>query len=591
MQIKIKDFAGMYPKIHPTQLPESVAQNCMNVVLNNGILTPVYSASTVNYGNSGWNGFKSVIQWSVSGIVKRWFNTEIVSFAFSPINETYRLYWTYEGRNAPLMFRNWTEEEGSTGNLLDWGYDFKAGLPAPNKLTFSSDTLTAPPVSPVVPPPEPPVEGAPPVEPVPEPPPIEFEARSYVVTYRNRLGDESAPSLASDVVYATETTPPTIVINLTTAERAALTAEYDITGMLLYRTVTDSAGNTDYYFVTYLGFPIMTETGLIKTDRIGAQYVVDPIATKDYDQPRVGMHGLGVTDYGIGYAYKEKIICLSEPYVMYAWPRKYELTTPQPIVAMGHYSNAIVVATDGNPILIIGLHPDSMSMTTLPLYEGCVSSRSMVNVSGGCIYASNNGLVMVSGNSAELITKDIFSPEDWQNLNPKTIFATQHNEGYLFFYDNGIRKGSCFIDIHNLRNGVLFYDGHGINAFVDYKGQATIIDVAPLGSGKETCYYPFNPQSPTASKVNKRLVWHSKTFRMDRNTRMLAGQVIADNYNSSITFSIYVNRSLLYTCNVTNNKPFRIKNHSAAGDFSIKIESNVAIREVSIGETMRDLST
>ena len=590
MQIKIKDFAGMYPKIHPTQLPESVAQNCMNVVLNNGILTPVYSASAVNYGNAGWNGFKSVVQWKVGNRDKHWFNTEIVRFAFSPVNEAYRLYWTYEQRNAALTFRNWTPVEGSE-ELLGGGNDYKAGLPAPNKLTFSSDTLTTPPVAPVVPPPEPPVEGAPPVEPAPEPPPIEFEARSYVVTYRNMLGDESAPSLASEVVYATEATPPTVVISLTTAERDALNAEYGATGMLLYRTVTDSSGNTDYYFVTYLDFSTMTATGLIKTDRIGAKYVIDPIATKDYDQPRVGMHGLGVTDYGIGYAYKEKIICLAEPYVMYAWPRKYELTTPQPIVAMGHYSNAIVVATDGNPILIIGLHPDSMSMTTLPLYEGCVSSRSMVNVSGGCIYASNNGLVMVSGNSAELITKDIFSPEDWQNLNPKTIFATQHNEGYLFFYDNGIRKGSCFIDIHNLRNGVLFYDGHGINAFVDYKGQATIIDVAPLGSGKETCYYPFNPQSPTAGKVNKRLDWHSKTFRMDRNTRMLAGQVIADNYNSSITFSIYVNRSLLYTCNVTNNKPFRIKNHSAAGDFSIKIESNVAIREVSIGETMRDLST
>ncbi len=584
MQIKIKDFAGMYPKIHPTQLPDSVAQNCMNVVLNNGVLTPVYSANTFNYGNTGWDGFKSVIQWKVNGVDKHWFNTEIVRFAFSPVNEAYRLYWTYENRDGPLMFRNWTAVEGS-GQLLGGGIEYKAGLPAPKKVTFTSDTLTAPPVAP---PPEPPIEGQPPA---PEPEPIEFEARSYVVTYRNGFGDESAPSLASDIVYATADNKPTFVIDVTAAERTALNQEYGITGMQLYRTVTDSNGGSDYYHVNYLDFSTMSDIGLTKTDLIGPKYVIDPLATKDYDQPRIGMHGLGVTDYGIGYAYKEKIICLSEPYVMYAWPRKYELTTPQPIVAMGHYSNAIVVATDGNPILIIGLHPDSMSMTTLPLYEGCVSSRSMVNVSGGCIYASNNGLVMVSGNSAELITKDIFSPEDWQNLKPNTIFAVSHNEGYLFFYDNGIRKGSCFIDVHNLRNGVLFYDGHGINAFVDYKGQATIIDYAPPASGKSTCYYPFNPQSPTASKVNKRLVWHSKTFRMDRNTRMLAGQVIADNYNSSITFSIYVNRSLLYTCNVTNNKPFRIKNHSAAGDFSIKIESNVAIREVSIGETMRDLST
>jgi len=40
---------------------------------------------------------------------------------------------------------------------------------------------------------------------------------------------------------------------------------------------------------------------------------------------------------------------------------------------------------------------------------------------------------------------------------------------------------------------------------------------------------------------------------------------------------------------VKNAKPFRIKNHSGKRDFYIEIESNVPVREIAIGETMRDL--
>ena len=70
---------------------------------------------------------------------------------------------------------------------------------------------------------------------------------------------------------------------------------------------------------------------------------------------------------------------------------------------------------------------------------------------------------------------------------------------------------------------------------------------------------------------------------------MLAAQVVADNYPAdAITFRVYADQVLLHESKVKNGKAFRVKNHSVKRDFSIEIESSVAVREVVLAETMRD---
>lgn len=315
----------------------------------------------------------------------------------------------------------------------------------------------------------------------------------------------------------------------------------------------------------------------------------EPIVTANYDPPRKGMKGLGVTDYGVGYAFVGKTVCLTEPYMLYAWPRFYEISTQNKIMGIGHYDNTIVIATTGSPLLISGVSPEGLGVMRLPLYEGCVSTRSMVNLNHGCMYASENGLVLVTTNSAKLLTDGVFSTEDWQKIDPSSIHASAYKGGYLFFWRNAGEQGSGYIDLNNPGAGVLWFDDYALNTFNDDGALQMINEHTDALERLRVVHKTFNPEynEPFESKV---LVWRSKEFNLDTPKRLLAAQVVADDYSGKpITFRVYVGGQLLHESTVKNSKPFRIKNHSAKRDFSIEIESSTPIREMALGETMRDM--
>lgn len=629
MHIRINDFAGTFPKLHPTKLPEYAAQSCLNVMVEHGILAPISKASQLNLsGVYGTDQFLSAIFFEHNGTTYKKFSNSLVSFAFSPVHESYRLYWTTESSTKALMFNDWDENSG--GNLSTDNFDYFAGMQPPDVSNAVVTGITPPTI-------EIPVEQTKPTEANPKPDPIppiiqtiledivnsvfkknsnrktssgvekkedeindvvavaskklpeHAEARVYALTYVNRFGDESAPGVIEKVFYLTKGDNPTITIPYGSGVRTALTRDYGINAIRLYRSVTNSAGVAQFLFVKeYLLSMTGNSVAILDDMPYGSTKIGEPLETMNYDPPRIGMKGLGVTDDGVGYAYIDKTICLTEPYLLYAWPRFYELSSQHTIMGLGHYDNTIVVATKGNPMLISGSEPESMGVLSLPLYEGCVSSRSMVNLNHGCMYASDNGLVLVTTNSAKLLTENAFSTEDWQKIKPSSIHAMAYKNGYLFFWQNGSKKGSGYIDLNSGNKGVMWFDDYALNTFLN-GGIAQMVVKAndPFGISK-SYYTTFNPEfGELFSK--KVFLWKSKTFNIDTNRRMLAAQVIADSYpTGAIKIRVYGNGALLHQSVVKDAKPFRVANHSAKYDFSIEIESNVPVREIVLGETMRD---
>lgn len=625
MHIRINDFAGTLPKLHPTKLPDHAAQSCQNVMVEHGVLTPSNQASNSYASNIvGAENFVSAMFFDHDGKTYKKFSNELAKFAFSPVHDAYRLYWTTEDKKAQLMFNDWDIGGASDEyELVTDNFDYIAGLPAPEV----KDTVITGIVPPVIDQEEP-VEGEEPAEPVTYASitdaikdmfkkamdgqnssgidkkedeisdavaeiianmPDDVEARVYALTYVNRFGDESAPGVIEEVLYLTKGDEPILTIPYTEGVRTKLTRDYGINAIRLYRSVTNSIGVAQLLFVKEY---LLTMTGdsvtIVDDMPYGSTQIGEPLVTMNYDQPRVGMKGLGVTNSGVGYGYVDKTICLSEPYTLYAWPRFYELSSQHTIMGLGHYDNTIVVATTGNPILIGGSDPESMSVLSLPLYEGCVSPRSMVNLNHGCMYASENGLVLVTTNSAKLLTESVFSTRDWQDIKPSSIHATAYKNGYLFFWDNGSAQGSGYIDLNDGSKGVLWFDEYALNTFLDGNLVQMINKGVSAFGGVNSVYRSFNPEYGVAFTA-KTFKWRSKTFNVDTPRRMLAAQVVADNYPAdAITFRVYADRVLLHESKVKSSKPFRIKNHSVKRDFSIEIESSVPVREVVLAETMRD---
>lgn len=621
MHIRINDFAGTFPKLHPTKLPDHAAQSCSNVMVEHDILSPINQASTLHPSNTvGYENFASAIFFQHNSVTYKKYANNIVRFAFSPVHDAYRLYWTTESARAPLMFNDWNI--ANTGELETDNFDYIAGMTPPDVKDVVIAGINPPVITP--PAPDAPAPDAPAtysmledtinevfkkvngqknssgvdkkdgeisdaVTTVINALPENAEARVYALTYVNRFGDESAPGVIEKVLYLTKGDTPTLTIPYAAGVRQAMVRDYGINAIRLYRSVTNSLGVAQFLFVKeYLLAMTGDSVTIIDDMPYGSTKIGEPLVTMNYDPPRIGMKGLGVTDDGVGYAYVEKTICLSEPYTLYAWPRFYELSSQHAIMGLGHYDNTIVVATKGSPMLISGSEPESMGVLSLPLYEGCVSSRSMVNLNHGCMYASENGLVLVTTNSAKLLTENAFSTEDWQKIKPSSIHATAYKNGYLFFWDNGVKKGSGYIDLNNGSKGVMWFDEHASNTFLNGNVVQMINKGTAAMGGIISKYASFNPEYGEAF-ANKTFKWQSKTFNLDTPRRMLAAQVIADEYPvGGIIFRVYANRALLHESLVKNHKPFRVKNHSVKHDFSIEIESSVPVREVVLAETMRD---
>ena len=150
---------------------------------------------------------------------------------------------------------------------------------------------------------------------------------AYVYTYVGKLGEESAPSPPSDILIC-PAEGATVNLNGLTVDVSASTGR-EIEKFRIYRVATGSSGNAEYLFVA----EIATSYVLPYADTLDTSELAEPLPSINWKEPRENMTSLGLTAHGVAYAASGKIVCLSEPFFPYAWPRDYELTCDNDIVA------------------------------------------------------------------------------------------------------------------------------------------------------------------------------------------------------------------------------------------------------------------
>jgi len=401
MRLQIDVFGGMVPIIEASKLPVKNAELAENCRFDGGDL-------------SAYNGLQSYIDTLNSGTDslflyagQYWFSWPgEVNPVVSPINnDAYdRVYFTGDG--APKVTAN-TIATGS-GAMPLASYRMGVQQPDPpvvtatNNNTEDGDTTNN-------------------------------TSRFYLTTYVNGFGEESMPSNITDEVEIRVPSGAEVELTLNTPT----TNDQNIEFQRIYR----SNGN-DYQLVGQVAIGTTTFTDTLEDDELGV--VLD---TFSFSEPMQNMQGLTGMTNGILAGFSGYTIAFSEAYLPHAWPVEYEQTTEWPIVGIKAVGNSVVVGTEGNPYLFSGVSPDAISSQKLPLAQGCVSSRSMVDMGNYVIYASPDGLVAVSPGNASLITANIINKEIWQSYQPETIRAGLYEGKYLAFY--GSSKGFIF-DPQNL---------------------------------------------------------------------------------------------------------------------------------------------
>jgi hypothetical protein len=251
------------------------------------------------------------------------------------------------------------------------------------------------------------------------------ETRFYVCTYVSAYGEEGPPSTVSSVLelFCEDDT-----VTLTFSDVSGF-GNKNITKRRIYRTAT-SDDSTEFYFVAEIPVTDTTYEDSLLAYELGAL-----LATDDYDPPPDDMEGLIMTSTGIAIGFADNSIIPSEPYLPYAFPTGYRQSLPDNVVGLVEMSSGIVIATDNKPAIMQGSLPDSFTLTVLDAALPCIAKYSVVDMGEAAIYASHEGLVSVSSDGAQVITRNILSKSYWQSLNPSTIRAYRYLDYYVGFYD------------------------------------------------------------------------------------------------------------------------------------------------------------
>lgn len=557
MKIKINSFLGEFPRIYKSKLKPEAATIAVDVDTSSGSLKTLYAINAAITLNINGVQTKDVHLWRIAD-VDYWLQFKsFVNIIRSPIaDDAYkRIYWSGDTRdtNGNVLY-SYTPNiyQGGIIYPVTW---YKLGIPAPTAApTVSSFTNS-----------------------LPEEEKAQYadEQRIYVYTYVTETGEESAPSPASPPIIAPHK-GSTVTLDSILLDGATGTGRA-IVNKRIYRSLSNSSGQAELYFLAQI--PAAQNT-YIDTVLGSDLNTLDPIATIGWTEPRLFMKGLGLTAYGVAYGFIDKTICLSEAWHPYAWPREYELTAQYEVVAMGQYESYIVVATKGSPIIVSGIDPQSMNVLELPLNESCVAARSLVSMAHSVIYASPNGLVMASGSTARLVTEPYFSKDEWSALNPASIHAVEHRGNYLFFYDaGGTNKGAYLFNPLQIEHGIVALDLWAASTHRDQETD-TLYLLQTAGVVQK-----FDDTSLTRKPYR----WRSRLFELGgTGTRLLAARVMADSYNST-TIKVFADGAQLYARLVTNNKPFRMPNHSKKIDWQIEVSGTDIVRNFEIAETMQEL--
>lgn len=257
------------------------------------------------------------------------------------------------------------------------------------------------------------------------------ELRQYIYTLVDEFGFESSPSLPSDAIYA-HNDYQVVISGIPTDIQG-----YAISSVRLYCAVTpldygDPKANYDAHFLLVDELPFGTGSYVHQAHSVYGEECL----TEEYEPPHECMTDIHYCGNGqLGGLVKSEL-WLSEPLKPHAFPEAYRYGRfkGNPIRFLATEKVGYVL-TDEYPAVIQLQEPPQQHGQrevviideTLPI----ISYQSACIYNGSCFYATKDGLVMLSGNQAKVISSELYSQDQWLALCPWTMIGVVH-DGYYF---------------------------------------------------------------------------------------------------------------------------------------------------------------
>lgn len=566
--VVIKAFDGLAPAISPRLLDNNKAQTATNCLLENGKLVPLKGLSASVKAIAGSQTFI----WrygNTASDTADWFTSPYSgsSVMRSPvIDDSYkRLYWNIASDTSELRYAPTTSLFAS--GLGPFGTTYTLGVNAPATTPSASCAAGT----------------------------ATLENRGYCCTYVTAYGEEGPPSAVSSLIVINQGAR----VTLSSMPTAGIT-EKNITHKRLYRTVpgSDSAS----FRLTPVTWPsgawgaanttptvdIPLAVGTVYDDATG-DTLQDELQSQSWYAPPA-MVGLCMGGNGIAAGFTipasggHSILCFSEPYMPHAWPPEYQKGTGSMVVALVPFAgNSWAVLTTSNPYIATGSDPASISLERMTQPQSCVSKRSAVSTGDGVIYASPDGLCLLTTSGVQMLTEKLYSRAQWQALTPSTMHS------YLF-------------------NGkVLVFHSAGVLIF-DFSGKGAVLTTSSL-----TCsggyYDPISDELYLISGStivkwvggsNQTLTWRSKVYSLPKPTTLAWAQIEADAY--PVTATLYGDGSQLnythpgtglptaFSITAADREPVRLPALGKYRDIEIEISGTNTVHSIALAGTSQELA-
>lgn len=397
----------------------------------------------------------------------------------------------------------------------------------------------------------------------------------YTYTFVTQFDEESPPApLSSQVEWY-----PGVTFRLTGF--ASPVASRGVNRMRIYRSVTSFSGVTDLYFVAEIPIASSSYDHDIETAPIA-----EILPSNDYDPPPLGMMGLVSMPNGMMAAFSGREVLFSEPYRPHAWPVKYRLLVDHPIVGLVSFGSALAILTDTSPYIAQGMSPETIVMEKIEQNLPCVSFRSIVDLGYAAAFATHEGLAVIGmGQQGQVATRQLFTRDQWQAMQPETIDAEQYLGRYVFSYinpDDGLRTTGMI----DLSGDLPFF------VRVDIPARTFSYD-APSGklymmvSGTEISEFDAENQPPME------YTWRSGKIALPGHVNIPAALVQSDPDKHSeaapeTTVSVYANGALKHSFTALD-APQHLPSGFLANEWQVSLVGNKAVSHVYMGGSFYDI--
>ena len=133
-----------------------------------------------------------------------------------------------------------------------------------------------------------------------------------------------------------------------------------------------------------------------------------------WSEPPPDLQGIVVMANGMMAGWRKNEVWFCEPYYPHAWPIIYIIAVDADIVGLGVHNQSLIILTSGSPYSATGVHArghDAWRRSSR--WSLARRMRSIVNTPNGVLYCSPNGLINITTQGAENLTKALILKDQW----------------------------------------------------------------------------------------------------------------------------------------------------------------------------------